>query len=116
MVGSRWHRPGAKSFFRRGTPSWRSAVVPGKTAMKKWFKRVLIGSLGLVLAGWLLSLWLLQTWTAKPPPLPPNTKIMQLKSQEREGKIWLGQSWVGRREGLLVINLKGTPFEMGYAN
>jgi hypothetical protein len=84
--------------------------------MKKWLKRIAAGGLGLVLAGWLLSLWLLQSWTAKPPPLPANTQVMQLKPQERDGKIWLGHSWVGRREGLLVISLKGTPFEMGYAN
>jgi hypothetical protein len=28
----------------------------------------------------------------------------------------LGQSWVGHREGLLTVYLKGGPFELGYAN
>ena len=40
---------------------------------------------------------------------------MSLKPEARGGKIWLGKSWTGQREGLTVIFLKGSPFEMGYA-
>jgi len=41
---------------------------------------------------------------------------MSLKPEMRDGKIWLGKSWVGEREGLTVIYLKGSPFEIGYAD
>ncbi len=59
---------------------------------------------------------LLRHWTAKPPPLPNDTAIMQFKPESRDGKVWLGKSWSGRRDGLLVVHLKGSPFEMGYAD
>jgi isopenicillin-N N-acyltransferase-like protein len=40
---------------------------------------------------------------------------MRATPAERDGKVWLGKSWAGRREGLLVAYLKGSPFEIGYA-
>ena len=69
-----------------------------------------------MLAGWLAGAWLLHRWTARPPALPADTSVMQLKPQEKEGKVWFGKSWAGRRDGLLVVHLKGSPFEMGYAD
>lgn len=78
--------------------------------------KILIGVAVVALGGWLLGGMLMRSWTAKPPPLPADVSIMQLKPELRGGKTWLGQSWVSRREGLLVIRLKGTPFEMGYAS
>src|SRR5262249_5966172 len=59
---------------------------------------------------------LFQTWIAKPPSLPSDTSILQLKPEVRDGKTWLGKSYVTEREGLPVIYLKGSPFEMGYAS
>jgi len=41
---------------------------------------------------------------------------MSLKPETHDGKTWLGKSWVGQREGLTVIFLKGSPFEIGYAD
>ena len=84
--------------------------------MKRWLKRILISAAVLALGGWLSLSFLLRQWTAKPPPLPANSSIVQLKPESRDGRTWLGQSWVTRREGLLVARLKGTPFEMGYAS
>ena len=84
--------------------------------MNRWLKRILIGASVLGLGGWLLGSVLLRSWTAKPPPLPADVSILQLKPELRAGKTWLGQSWMTHREGLLVIRLKGTPFEMGYAS
>jgi len=84
--------------------------------MKRWLKRILILIVLLGVGGWLLSGVLMRSWTAKPPPLPADTAILQVQPELRDGKTWLGQSWVTRREGLLVIRLKGTPFEMGYAS
>jgi predicted choloylglycine hydrolase len=84
--------------------------------MKRWLKRILIGAIVIVLGGWLLGGVLMRSWTAKPPPLPADISITKLQPEQRDGKIWLGQSWVTRREGLLVIRLKGSPFDMGYAS
>ncbi len=84
--------------------------------MKKWSKRLLLGAVVVLLLGWLTGALLLQSWTAKPPPLPADTAILSLKPEPRDGKIWLGKSWAGQREGLPVVYLKGSPFEMGYAH
>ena len=67
-------------------------------------------------SGWMLGAWLLEKWTAKPPPLPLDTTIRSLKPETRDGKVWLGRSWTGKREGLTVVHLKGSPFEIGYAH
>jgi len=84
--------------------------------IKKWLKRIFGAAVVLALAGWLAGALLLRHWTAKPPPLPTDTAIMRLKPESSEGKVWLGKSWSGRRDGLLVVHLKGSPFDMGYAD
>jgi len=84
--------------------------------MKRWLKRILISLAVLALGGWFLLSFLLRQATAKPPPLPANNRILSLQPEMKDGKTWLGQSWVTRREGLLVVRLKGSPFEMGYAS
>jgi isopenicillin-N N-acyltransferase-like protein len=87
-----------------------------KPGLKKWLKRIFLGAIFLVLTGWLAIFLILQHCIAKPPPLPADVSIMSLTPEARDGKIWLGKSWVGQREGLTVIYLKGSPFEMGYAD
>ena len=84
--------------------------------LKKWLKRFLLGGVVLVLAGVPVVALILKHSIAKPPPLPADLSIMSLKPEARGGKIWLGKSWVGQREGLTVVYLKGSPFEMGYAD
>ena len=69
----------------------------------------------LIPTSWLVGKWLLRMWRAEPPPLPADVSIMQAKPEVRHGKTWLGQSWVTQREGLRVIRLKGSAFEMGFA-
>ena len=83
--------------------------------MKKWLKRILIGGVLLTLVGGLWLSWLVRRSVAAPPPLPADTSILQLKPERHDGKTWLGKSWVGRRQGLLTVFLKGSPFEIGYA-
>lgn len=83
--------------------------------MKKWLKRILLGGLLVALVGWLWLSWLVRSSVAQPPPLPVDTAILQLHPEQRDGKTWLGKSWVTRRGGLLTVFLKGTPFEIGYA-
>ena len=82
----------------------------------KRLKKILIGLTIVALLFWLLSSWLMRAWTAKPPPLPADVSIMQAKPETRDGRTWLGQSWVSHREGLTVIRIKGSPFDMGYAS
>lgn len=84
--------------------------------IKKWLKRILLGAVVLALVGWGAGAWLLHRWTAKPPPLPRDPAILSLKPEARDGKTWLGKSWAGRREGLTVVHLRGSPFEIGYAH
>lgn len=85
--------------------------------MKRWLKRIGIAALAFVLVGWIAFEILLRQWTAKPPPLPADTSITQLTLQTNaNGRVTFGQSWTERREGLLVVRLKGQPFDMGYAS
>lgn len=83
--------------------------------MKRLIKALFILAV-FVFTGWLAGKMLLRMWTAKPPPLPADTSIMQAQPETRDGKTWLGQSWFTQRDGLPVIRLKGAPFDMGYAS
>ncbi len=82
----------------------------------KRLRRILFILAVLVFSAWLSGKLLLRLWTAKPPPLPADVSILEAKPESRDGKIWLGESWFTHREGLPVIRLKGSPFEMGYAS
>lgn len=82
----------------------------------KRLKKILIVLAILLVGGWLTGKLLTRLWIAKPPPLPADVSIMQAQPETRDGKTWLGQSWVSKRDGLPIIRLKGSPFEMGYAS
>lgn len=85
--------------------------------ISRWLKRISIAALAFALVGWVTLVILLRQWTAKPPPLPADTSITQLVPQTNaNGRVSLGESWTERREGLLVVRLKGRPFDMGYAS
>ncbi len=85
--------------------------------MKRWLKRIAIGAVVFGLAGWLTLTLMLRQWTAKPPPLPVDVSIMQRSLETAvDGRIRFGECWTERREGLLVVRLKGKPFDMGYAS
>jgi isopenicillin-N N-acyltransferase like protein len=86
---------------------------------RKWPRRLLWLAGGLVVA--LLILWgamlgLMYRWVAKPPVLNGTPAILSLAPQKRGDRVYLGRNWFGEREGLPVLYLTGTPFEMGYAN
>ncbi|MCG3147539.1 MAG: hypothetical protein PCFJNLEI_00979 [Verrucomicrobiae bacterium] len=83
--------------------------------MKRW-QRLLLVFAGVLLVGWGAMVLLLRHWVAKPPPLPAEAAVvLQQRIVERDGKRWVGRCWLGEREGLPVLYLTGTPFEMGYA-
>ena len=71
---------------------------------KAWLKWIALAVVVLIVAGGLALTFLLGRWTAKPPPLPADTAIMGLTRESRDGKTWLGKSWAGRRDGLLVVH------------
>src|SRR2546427_613118 len=84
---------------------------------KRILKRALISLVAFGLLLWLVLWLLIQSWLPKPPPLPANAAAtLQLKVEQRDGKRWVGRCWLDEREGLPVLYLTGTPFEMGYAN
>src|SRR5690242_4684407 len=95
-------------------PSRNSAKRRGK--LRKWSKRIALVTIIFALVAWLGGALLLRSWTATPPPIPANAAILALKTIQHDGKVWLGQSWVGRRDGLLTVYLKGSPFELGYSS
>lgn len=89
------------------------------SGQRRWRRRLLwlAGSaVTLVLAVWLGMLALMRLWVAQPPPLPANSDITRLGVETRGDRVYLGANWFGKVEGLPVLYLTGTPFEMGYAN
>ncbi|HEU5396797.1 MAG TPA: C45 family peptidase, partial [Verrucomicrobiae bacterium] len=70
----------------------------------------------LLLAGWMAVDIAIHESIAQPPPLPKDLSILRDQPVERDGKTYLGKSWREEREGLPVVCLRGSPFEMGYAN
>ena len=86
---------------------------------RKWRRRLLWLAGGLAVA--LLLLWgvmavLMMRWVAKPPVLAELPAITRLAPETRGDRVYLGRNWLGQREGLAVLYVTGTPFEMGYAN
>ena len=79
MVGSRRRDPGAREFFRRRPAGGRDDDEVEAKRIKKWLKRILLGTVLLALSGWLVGAWLLRRWTAKPPPLLRDVAILQLE-------------------------------------
>ncbi len=84
--------------------------------LKKIALRVLAVLVLLVLVGWITAVIAVRHSIAQPPPLPADTSIMNLKPVQKDGKTWLGKSWTTEREGLRIVYLTGSPFEIGYAD
>ncbi len=86
---------------------------------RKWLRRLLWLGGGLVMMGlllWGVMLALMFCWVAKEPVLADTQAIVTQVPETRGDRVYLGQNWFGKREGLPVLYLTGTPFEMGYAN
>ncbi len=87
--------------------------------LPKWRRRLIRGVLGFVIAVGLLyvGMWLLMWhWVPDPPRLAEEPAILKQAVEHRGDRVYVGRSWFGEREGLPVVYLTGTPFEMGYAN
>ena len=86
---------------------------------RKWLRRLLWlagGSVVTLLLLWGIMLALMFRWVAKEPALKETPAIVTQVPETRGDRVYLGQNWFGQREGLPVLYLTGTPFEMGYAN
>ncbi|MBL9137316.1 MAG: hypothetical protein JNK85_15695 [Verrucomicrobiales bacterium] len=86
---------------------------------QKWLRRAGRAALILgVLVGlvWVTMLGLMAYWVARPPALGELPAITRLTPESRGDREVLGRSWRETRDGLTVLYLAGTPFEMGYAN
>ena len=89
------------------------------TRRRKWLKRLLWlagGSVVVLLVLWGTMLALMYRWVAREPVLTQTPAIVSLAPETRGDRVYLGRNWFGQREGLPVLYLTGTPFEMGYAN
>jgi hypothetical protein len=65
---------------------------------------------------WGVMLALMYRWVAKEPALVSQPAIVSQVPETNGDRVYLGRNWFGIREGLPVLYLTGTPFEMGYAN
>ena len=86
-----------------------------RTKLKTRFKRAVIGFVATSIVATVTFIWAKRSWIAEAPPIPTDTTILKQEPEERDGRVWLGRSWVGERGGLVVAHLSGTPFEIGYA-
>ena len=86
---------------------------------RKWLKRLMrlaVGGIVVMLVLWGVMLGLMYRWVARPPALAGTPAIVSLAPETRGDRVYLGRNWFGQRDGLPVLYLTGTPFEMGYAN
>ncbi len=74
----------------------------------------------LVLAGPALVLgfsWFTEWYcTARPPALTNEPAILKASLRREGNRIWLGESWLARENGLICLSVTGDPFTLGYAN
>ncbi len=93
--------------------------TPKRPRLRRWKRRVLwtLGTVGLVvLVGYAVMLLLMHRWVAKPPVLAQEPDLVRAQPETRGDRVYLGRNWFGRREGLHVLYLTGSDFEMGYAH
>ena len=83
--------------------------------MIRWLKRLLIALVIFLVVGWVGCRMVLRSCIAIPPKLPEDTSVLKLQPETRDGRTWLGKSCLYRRDGLMVLHLKGSPLEIGYA-
>ena len=86
---------------------------------RRWLRRLswAAGSLvALLLAIFLAMLGLMHRWVARPPDLARAPALVHEVGRVQGERVYLGRNWLERRQGLPVLYLTGTPFEMGYAN
>lgn len=86
---------------------------------RPWRKRLLwvaASLLGLWLLLWAGMYGLMHLWVARPPAVEGSPPITLLAPEARPDGVYLGRNRLVRREGLPVLYLSGSPFEIGYAN
>ena len=91
----------------------------GMSKSRRWLRRLLWSAgllVALILLASLVLLGLMHFWVARPPQLAPEPAIVHESVKVGGDRVYLGRNWFERRDGLPVLYLTGTPFEIGYAN
>lgn len=70
----------------------------------------------LLLVAYLGMRQLMLAWVAPIPELDEVPPIVRTQPETRGDRLYLGRNWFGKRNGLQVLYLTGSEFEMGYAN
>lgn len=73
---------------------------------------MLLGLVSLVLLLPRLFFWL----TEIKPPREAGRGVIRPQSEVRDGRIYVGESWMSRERGLLELHLAGEPFVLGYSH
>jgi hypothetical protein len=86
---------------------------------RRWLRRLSWAAgilVALLLLASLVMLGLMHRWVARPPQLAREPAMLHESVKVQGDRVYLGRNWFERRDGLPVLYLTGTPFEMGYAN
>ena len=92
---------------------------PAMSKPRRWLRRLswAAGILAaLLLLAVLVMLGLMHRWVACPPQLAREPAMVHESVKAQGDRVYLGRNWFEHRDGLPVLYLTGTPFEMGYAN
>jgi isopenicillin-N N-acyltransferase like protein len=92
------------------------APAPPRRRLRRWILAALALVVGLPVAAVAVMLFLMWLWLAAPPPAPPDTPLFSMNPVREGTRTTLGRNWFETQDGLNVLYLAGTPYEMGYAN
>lgn len=86
---------------------------------RRWLRRLSLAAgilVALLVVAYLVMLGLMYRWVARPPRLVQEPALVRESGKAKDERAYLGRNWFERRDGLPVLYLTGSPFEMGYAN
>ena len=84
---------------------------------KRWLRAGIWGAGATAALVGAATLWVMTTCFATPPTLAQQPPILSAEITETpDGRRHLGQSWFSQRPGRSILDLRGDPFEIGFAN
>ena len=79
----------------------------GKTKLKEILPVRLMKTKNLIVIASIISLLVLGCQETYQP-------ITKLRVEKREGKVYYGDAYLEKRDGITLVHLKGSPYEIGY--